>query len=70
MIDMATVTVTRKGKRFVSTFSALPGREFGPWEFAEMVRDLRISALLEAAEARDLVLTAHADGSATSEMRR
>lgn len=61
-----TVTVTKRGKRFVSSFSALPGSEFGPWGFDEMIRDLRVSALLSAPEARDLVLVAFADGSATS----
>lgn len=64
-----TVTVTRKGTRFVSTFSQLPGRTFGPWDLPEMIRDLQVSALLPALEARDLVLDAHAAGSATTAMR-
>lgn len=62
---MSTVTITRKRRdRFVVTFSALPGRTFGPWNFAETVRDLRVSALLTAREARDLVLDADASGKA------
>lgn len=61
---MRTVTVTRRGKRFAVSFSALPGQSFGPWEFAETVRDLRVSALLTPMEARDLVMDA-ASGSAT-----
>lgn len=63
-----TVTVTRKGKRFVTSFSALPGRTFGPWDFAETVRDLTVSALLPPRAARDLVLDAHAAGSATAHL--
>ncbi len=64
------MTVTRKGKRFVSTFSALPGRMFGPYDFAEMARDLTVSALLSPRAARDLVLDAHDLGSATAPMNR
>lgn len=61
-----TVTVARKGRRFTLTFSALPGRLFGPYEFSEAVRHLRVAALLEPMAARDLVLDAHADGAATA----
>lgn len=64
MTKMRTVTVTAKGSRYAVSFSALPGRSFGPWEFAETVRDLRVSALLTPMEARDLVMDA-AGGSAT-----
>ncbi len=66
---MNTVTVSRKGKRFVSEFSQLPGKTFGPWDFSEMVRDLTVSALLHPMDARDLVLTAHEHGSVTTEVR-
>lgn len=78
---MATVTVTRKkpksgfktdaitGASYVVTFSALPGQTFGPWSFAETVTDLRISALLPAVEARNLVLDAFVSDSATKETR-
>jgi hypothetical protein len=67
---MSTVTVTspRKG-RFTVTFSKLPGRTFGPWGFAETVTDLRISALLEHRETRDLVMDAAVSGSATTDTR-
>lgn len=69
-----TVTVTRGGKRprvnakYRLSFSQLPDRTFGPWDFAETVRDLRVSALLAPTEARTLVLNAHANGSATTMM--
>ena len=65
---MSTVTVTRKRRnRFVVSFSDLPGHTFGPWDFAETVRDLRVSALLTPREARDLVLDADASGTARRE---
>lgn len=65
---MAAVTVSvRAGNQFVVTFSALPGREFGPWAFDEAVRDLTVSVLLEPLAARDLVLDAHTNGSATTD---
>lgn len=61
--EARTVTVTRERRdRFTVSFSALPGRTFGPWSFAETVRDLQVSALLTAREARDLVLDADASG--------
>lgn len=59
-----TVTVTRHGQRFKVSFSRLPGRTFGPWDLAEAIRDLTISALLEPVDARDLVMEAGATGSA------
>ncbi|WP_185902967.1 hypothetical protein, partial [Streptomyces sp. WAC05292] len=61
-----TVTVTRHGTRYVSEFSQLPGRSFGPWDMAEMIRDLTFSALLDRPAARDLVMDAHVQGSATT----
>ena len=69
---MATVTVRRVGKkrvnaRYTSEFSALPGQTFGPFDFAEMGRDLRVSALLSPIQARNLVLDAHEKGEATSD---
>lgn len=65
---MHTVTIVKKGQRFTVTFSQLPGRTFGPWEFAQTVRDLQVSALLSPISARDLVMDAATQGSATSEM--
>jgi hypothetical protein len=65
---LKTVTVTKKGKHFVSSFSPLPGRTFGPYGFAEMVRDLTVSALLSPLDARTIVCDAAVDGSATSPM--
>lgn len=65
---MNTVTVKRKGQRFVLSFSALPGRTFGPFDFPEAVRDLRISALLSPIEARDLVCQAATEGQSTREV--
>jgi len=63
--DRGTVTVTKKGKGFISEFSKLPGQQFGPWDFSEMSRDLRISALLSPRAARDLVLEAAEKGAVT-----
>lgn len=65
MLNGGTVTVTKKGKRFRSSFSILPGKTFGPWDLAEMIRDLTISALLSPHEARGLVFDAATEGSAT-----
>jgi hypothetical protein len=65
---MNTVTVYKTGQRFRLEFSQLPGKSFGPWGFAETVRDLTISALLEPLKARDLVMDAFSKGSATSAM--
>jgi hypothetical protein len=68
---MATVTVRYDpGHRaWLVEFSKLPGRTFGPWDFGETVRDLRVSALLEPVEARNLVMDATAAGTATTETR-
>ncbi len=60
-----TVTVTKKGKRFLAAYSELPGKVFGPFDLSEMVRDLRVAALLSPMDARNLVLEAHDKGSAT-----
>ena len=65
---MDTVTVTATGRRYTLTFSRLPGRKFGPWPFADTVRDLRVSALLSAVAARDLVMDASVHGSVTAEV--
>jgi hypothetical protein len=54
-----TVTVARKGKGYLVSFSALPGRTFGPWAFDEVVRDLQVSALLTPFQARNIVLASH-----------
>lgn len=68
---MPTVTVDhRRGDRYEVKFSALPGRVFGPGSFVETVRDLRVSALLTPVDARNLVLDAHAHGSATTSTDR
>jgi hypothetical protein len=61
-----TVTVRATRGRYTAEFSALPGRIFGPWDMAEMIQDLRISALLEPLEARDLVFDAAVEGAATT----
>lgn len=61
------VTVTRKGKKFTLVFSKLPGRTFGPYDFAEAVRDLTVSALLSPMDARNLVMDAGANGTAQTE---
>jgi hypothetical protein len=66
---VATVTVRKRGQRFTSEFSALPGQKFGPWDMAEMIQDLTISALLSRIDARSLVFDAAASGSATTETR-
>lgn len=69
-----TVTVTRSGKqprtnaKYRLSFTQLPGRTFGPWDFTETVRDLTVSALLDPMTARNLVLDAHANGTATATM--
>lgn len=62
---MGTVTVTKRGSKFTSSFSALPGHTFGPWTRTEMVLDLTVSALLTAHDARGLVNQATDTGSAT-----
>lgn len=63
---MSTVTVTKKGQKFTVTFSRLPAHTFRPWGFPETIRDLTISALLTPLAARDLVMDAAVQGSATA----
>jgi hypothetical protein len=46
-------------------FSKLPGETFGPYDFAETVRELRVGALLEPTEARDVVMDAAVTGRET-----
>lgn len=65
-MPVSTVTVRARRGRYTAEFSALPGRTFGPWDMPEMIQDLRISALLEPHEARDLVFDATVTGSATT----
>lgn len=72
---MDTVTVTRgrryRGEhRYTLTFSALPDKTFGPYDFVETGKHLYIAALLPRMTARDLVLTAFENGSATAPTER
>lgn len=60
-----TVTVHADRGRYTAQFSVLPGRTFGPWDMPEMIQELRVSALLDPREARDLVFDATVAGSAT-----
>lgn len=62
-----TVTVRAVSNGYVSEFTALPGKTFGPWDMPEMIRDLTLSALLSPPAARDLVMDASANGTATAE---
>lgn len=62
-----TVTITKRGKRFVITHSRLPGQKFGPFDFAEAGRELFIGMLLSRMDARNLMLDASEHGSATAE---
>ena len=50
---------------YTIAFDALPGQTFGPYGFAETWRDLTVSADLSNVDARNLVLDAWTDGSAT-----
>lgn len=62
-----TVTVRKYGKqRYKVEFSRLPGEVFGPWDFATVVRDLTVSALLTPMQSRNLVLDAATIGSASA----
>jgi hypothetical protein len=70
-----TVTVRYSGKpsnkgRYTVTFSQLPGKSFGPWDFVNTVRDLGFSAMLTPLDARNLVLDTHQHGRATAPMNR
>jgi len=67
---IVTVTKGRKYKgehRYTLTFSAPPDRTFGPYDFAEAGKELYVAALLPRMDARNLVLDAFANGSATAE---
>jgi hypothetical protein len=66
MPNTVTVTHHRWPDRYSIKFSQLPDRVFGRWDFARTVRDLTVSALLTPLDARNLVLDAHAHGSATA----
>lgn len=63
-----TVTVTSRNSWYRMTFSVLPGEVFGPYRFDEAIRELRVSALLSAMGARNLVLEASHTGNATKEI--
>ena len=58
--------MSKRGRRFVSEFSKLPGQVFGPYDFAEIVSDLRVSAFLAPLDARNLVMDAAVNGTATA----
>ncbi|MFF9436712.1 hypothetical protein ACF1BP_23600 [Streptomyces sp. NPDC014735] len=60
-----TVTVRADRGRYTAEFSVLPARIFGPWDMPETIQELRVSALLEPREARDLVFDASVTGAAT-----
>ncbi|MFJ5142970.1 hypothetical protein [Streptomyces sp. NPDC088707] len=64
--DGHTVTVRAVSNGYVSEYSRLPGRTFGPWDSAEMIRDLTVSALLDNPAARALVMDAAMNGTATT----
>jgi len=68
--EVPTVTVTFARKRYRLEFSKLPGRPFGPYEFAEAITQLYVAALLSRLEARNLVMDAatSADRTATAPM--
>ncbi|MFD0352959.1 hypothetical protein ACFVHW_04305 [Streptomyces sp. NPDC127110] len=64
------VTVRAVSNGYVSEYSQLPGRTFGPWPKAEMIRDLTVSALLDHTAARELVMGAADNGTATANTKR
>lgn len=68
VVTVGTVTVRKVGRRFTCEYSRLPGKVFGPWMLAEMVRDLTVAALLSPLDARNLALqaAASATGAATT----
>jgi hypothetical protein len=70
MTNTVTVTTTQRTglPRFRLSFSQLPGKTFGPYNFTETARDLTVSALLSPMDARNLVLDAHTHGSVTREV--
>lgn len=65
---MNEVTVTCARKRYTLSFSQLPGKTFGPYEFVEAIGQLHVGALISRRAARDLVLQAFSDGSAKTEI--
>src|SRR3954453_17654398 len=65
-----TVTVRKVRERYTSQFSMLPDKTFGPWDMAEMIRDLKILALLSPIDARSLVFDAAVKGEATTDVAR
>ena len=70
-VTVHTVTVTYARKRWTLTFSKLPDHKpFGPYDFAEAIGQLRVGALLEPLEARNLVMDAatNEDHTATAPM--
>jgi hypothetical protein len=64
-----TVTVTYARKHWSLAFSKLPGQKFGPYDLPGAVGQLRVAALLEPIDARNLVLNAAAadDHTATAQ---
>lgn len=64
-----TVTVTYARKHWSLAFSKLPGQKFGPYDLPGAVGQLRVAALLEPIDARNLVLDAAAadDHTATAQ---
>jgi hypothetical protein len=66
--EAPTVTVTCRRKRYTLTHSKLPEQEFGPYSFADAIKELRIGALLSVLDARNLVMDAatSADRTATA----
>ena len=70
------VTVTRAAMRgskgtpqVLVEYSHMPGRERGPWEWTEAIRDLRVAGKLSPLDARNLVLDALANGTADIETK-
>jgi hypothetical protein len=59
---LRTVIVTCERKRYRLVFSDLPEREFGPYDFTEVIGQIRVAALLSPMEARNLVLEALESG--------
>lgn len=60
-----TVTITHARKRFRLTYSQLPGKVFGSFEFPDVIQELRISALLSPIAARTAVFDAVVNGCTT-----
>ena len=66
-----TITKSNKGRdaiqtaRYKLTVSKLPGKEFGPYTFTEARDQLSFAALIALTDARNAVLDAFTNGSAT-----